>query len=821
MAPPRPRCVAGTIVAALVLAQAMPAGGTVTVDTSNSPTGLTVPAAGPGVSAGAGLTFSYTKGQGILDLEAGTPAEQQLAIDVIAGFAAGGALWSAQFTDPITINVKIDFKELGAGILGSAGSETLEGEFAPVKAALAADALTADDALAVGNFQGGAAIDMITNDTSVVPSPRFRDNDASGNNSSLDVHRGNMKALGLLAGDDPDEDSSITFSSKFTWDFDRSDGISSNAFDFVGVAAHELGHAMGYASGVDVVDYFGGSGPEAPLDLDEYRVFSVLDLYRYSPESISADDQPANGAVQDWAFAGSPHYSLDGGATLLAPFSSGKHNGNGRQASHWHDSLGLGIMDPTFAPGELGRISALDIQAFDVIGFDPVGDPDTITWDGADPGEWTSAHWNPGPAAPDPGLPMVVNSGTVTVSSDLTAIPAASLAIALAGGAPGGTVSIAPAGTLAVTGDVNVGVGGILSVDGVLTASAVNVWGGSLTSSSASAGTATVRGNVILTNGATFAVDVIDAAIDTLSCTGTVTLDRASLDITLGGPAPALLDTMSLVSAGGGLDGIFDHVDGVLHGVNQAFALTYQSNGVTVTVVRPGDFEVDGDVDFSDFSHVAANYGQAGKSWGDGDCDGDGTVDFADFTYVSANYGSDYDSSSPAEAPSAGAAELHVDVVTGEMWLVGDAATLSGYSITSAANSLVPDGGGTAGPFQLYLSNLPDDITAASVGAGVLIDGELALDAACDPSAPMDLAFSYGIFGQGGSVSGQVIAVPEPTSLALLGLGGLALVRRRRSVAGGVRRGDRQGQLEDRREVSQKKNTAATRAGCGCGDEVS
>ena len=59
----------------------------------------------------------------------------------------------------------------------------------------------------------------------------------------------------------------------------------------------------------------------------------------------------------------------------------------------------------------------------------------------------------------------------------------------------------------------------------------------------------------------------------------------------------------------------------------------------------------------------------------------------------------------------------------------------------------------------------------------MLVDGELALDAGYDTSGPMDLAFSYGVFGQGGSMSGDVIVVPEPTCLALLAIGGLAMLR--------------------------------------------
>ena len=413
-----------------------------------------------------------------------------------------------------------------------------------------------------------------------------------------------------------------------------------------------------------------------------------------------------------------------------------------------------------------------------------------LTWDGTSPGRWTGAHWNPGPVAPGGGETMVVNSGLATVSSDLTATPAASLTIA--GGAAGGTVDIGASGVLRVTGEVNVGTGGTLSIDGALVAPVVNVAGGTLTSSTGRAGTASVQGNIVLTGGATFAIDATDTGLDRLTCTGSVTIDP-SASLAIAPPAsggPAIGFTAPLITADGGLDGIFGRVDGVLYGVERAFAVTYQPNGATVTVTWPGDFEVDGDVDFGDFTDLAANYGQAGKSWVDGDCDGNGTVEFVDFTYLTAYYGSDIDSfpagdsdslpAGAANAPPAGTVELHVDVVSGEMWLVGNAATLSGYNITSAAGSLVPDGDGAAAPFQSYLSNLAGDITAASLGAGVLIDGDLALDAAYDTAGPMDLAFSYGVYGQGGSLDGSVVVVPEPAALSLLALGALAMLRRKR-----------------------------------------
>jgi len=136
---------------------------------------------------------------------------------------------------------------------------------------------------------------------------------------------------------------------------------------------------MGFVSGVDIVDITGGAGPYAPIDLDGYRVFSVLDLYRYSADSLEADGQPANGAVLDLAYGDTPFFSIDAGVTNLGTFSTGSFNGDGRQASHWKDNVGLGLLDPTAAPGEVLAISDLDLLAFDVIGYDLIPEPATIS----------------------------------------------------------------------------------------------------------------------------------------------------------------------------------------------------------------------------------------------------------------------------------------------------------------------------------------------------------------------------------------------------------------------------------------------------------
>jgi len=207
------------------------------------------------------------------------------------------------------------------------------------------------------NTEGGSTAVSLDNDT-------FLNGASSNNNAYLDITTANAKALGWVAPDAAAEDAAITFSSAFSWDFDSSDGVGAGLQDFVGVAIHEIGHALGFVSGVDTVDYCITNR----INLDPYAVYSVLDLYRYSAAG-----------THNLAAGANSYFSLDGGVTSLGGFSTGVYNGDGRQASHWKDNLGLGIMDPTANPaGQINMPSELDLLVFDVIGWDrvsPVPEP--------------------------------------------------------------------------------------------------------------------------------------------------------------------------------------------------------------------------------------------------------------------------------------------------------------------------------------------------------------------------------------------------------------------------------------------------------------
>jgi hypothetical protein len=227
----------------------------------------------------------------------------------------------------------------------------------------------------------------------------------------------------------------------------------------------------------------------------------------------------------------------------------------------------------------------------------------------------------------------------------------------------------------------------------------------------------------------------------------------------------------------------------------------FGASQVDITVFQAKDGDTDGnrDVSFADFNDLANNYTGSNpslpappydKEWTQGDFDLDGVVDFTDFNNLANNYtgtGNWYITKGQ-DAPGAAAMlegadpELIVNLVDGSVVITGGPVEISGYSVTSAANALLPDGFPMPLPLQFYLSNSADEITAGAIGK-VVLDGSFELPWGLDTGGlkgEPDLVFSYGT--SAGTFQGNVVyTVPEPGTLALLatGLLGLLLWRRR------------------------------------------
>jgi hypothetical protein len=293
------------------------------------------------------LIFTFTPGTGITS-------------EVTAGFNKAGEMWSSILTDNVTVNININFTPLALTDLGGADSYTYNYTYKQVYDALNNHKTSTDDIAAVNSLSSNPAlvrlINLTKNNPSVDGIATPYQYTATETDATMQVTTANAKALGLLnnyAG----SDATINFNSLTTWDFNHGNSIASGAYDFVGVAAHEIGHVLGFYSGVDATINANGLKDDSQLNNVE-----VLDLFRYSDASKNLGVIDATGSTTD------KYFSLNKGATKIASFSQGVPY-DGRQAGHWADNQNLGIMDPTTGNGELVQIVENDKRAFDAIGW--------------------------------------------------------------------------------------------------------------------------------------------------------------------------------------------------------------------------------------------------------------------------------------------------------------------------------------------------------------------------------------------------------------------------------------------------------------------
>ena len=241
---------------------------------------------------------------------------------------------SAAYTDPVTINLqvgwgKINGNNLNPGNLGqSLTNQRGSFSYSQVKTALTNDLRSAADATAVADLPA---------------------TDPTGG-ASFVMSNAEAKALGLLAGNATGIDGWVGFNSTATYTFDPNNRAISGAYDFIGLAEHEITEVMGrYGLGQNGA----ASGRYSPLDLFRYSSPGVLDLV------------PANGA----------YFSINGGATVINTF-----NGTGGgDLSDWSGTT-LDSFNHSLTRGQILGVSAGDLTEMDVIGYDAAV---------PEPGSWT------------------------------------------------------------------------------------------------------------------------------------------------------------------------------------------------------------------------------------------------------------------------------------------------------------------------------------------------------------------------------------------------------------------------------------------------
>lgn len=292
--------------------------------------------------------------------------------------------WSSQWSDTVEIQLDLRYEPLPGNTLGSAESEHVYVSYTEWSEALTADATSAADRQMTASLPQGDTFAPYINRTEDNPHGRgsvrpYVDDDLGPNNQVVRLTRANAKALGVLSKEAEATDATISINSNFPFDYDLSDGVDANHYSLTGILVHELGHALGFVSGVDWLDY-NSNGFYFTDDSLDY--VSALDFLRFS------EDSEAAGADFDWtADRRAKYLSIDGGTTPLTDaandWATGSIHGDGYQSSHWRLGSGLGNFEPILSRGATIPVSEWDLLALDVIGWDlasrPVPEP-THTW---------------------------------------------------------------------------------------------------------------------------------------------------------------------------------------------------------------------------------------------------------------------------------------------------------------------------------------------------------------------------------------------------------------------------------------------------------
>lgn len=297
------------------------------------------------ISAGALMMSSISKAALTFDfVYTGTWGDTQKT-----AMNSAAVLWSQYISDPITVKIEVKW-QTGLGALASTDQNLLGYSYANIRNSMITD-----------------AADEGTNDTIVASLPSSLSATVPDNwtlQPFILTSQANLKALGVTTEtawvtNDLDwtvNDATITFDSSSVFDFD---GILNGwtGYDFVTVAAHEIGHVLGFNSFVDFIS--GGPAGVYPTTLDLFR-FADGDVTTGNFSSKSRNLTPATTAYfDDAAF----EYAMSTGVT-----------GDGRQASHWKDdaltSNHIGLMDPTIATGTFWVPTQADLRALDLIGYE-------------------------------------------------------------------------------------------------------------------------------------------------------------------------------------------------------------------------------------------------------------------------------------------------------------------------------------------------------------------------------------------------------------------------------------------------------------------
>ena len=255
-------------------------------------------------------------------------------------FAFAAAEYQNLFTDPVQVNIQVNTNTSGLGM----SSTPLLGinTYAQTRTALMNDYTANPSAARTTAESSGGSIFTTTDPTS---------------GGHFYYARADAKALGLIASDAAN-DGTFTYNRNQTYTFNPANRQVAGAFDFIGVAEHEISEIMGRISLLGA-------------NLDGSPDFLPYELFRYTGNNTRGITN--NGAGN--------YFSINNGTTNLKNYNNAAMNGG--DAQDWDTSDPTDPYNFATGPGQGHMISAVDITAMNILGWDtqaqaPVPEPGTL-----------------------------------------------------------------------------------------------------------------------------------------------------------------------------------------------------------------------------------------------------------------------------------------------------------------------------------------------------------------------------------------------------------------------------------------------------------